>query len=327
MDEDFEQDFVAEAFGEEDDSPRPARPKPPKPQKPKPPVGTPEQVAKAKRTRNVLLALSLLLVVAVGALCWYGYQRLWPVIATPPDAGLGSVTVLPTDDDPNSGDIPLTVVYGRADVPDLVALFGLTREEALSRLGEGWVETKVSTTELPDPADPAAVMPTVYQLVTLSYTPDVLSASGGDGHLGDYAYDEAVRASLPKANVYLSLNGDGRVIEVYYAADLELLGHPDLDFMALLADDGFLRGVLGSAGIDPREFVYQPPDYAGSLTYDRPESDARKVVKQSVIFSGRALGEGLPTAWAVTVTYEFMPPAQDPSEAVTSRRIIHINLS
>ena len=324
MAEDFEQDFVEQAFGEEEDSPKPRKVKPPKQPKAAPLVGTPEQIAKAKRTSNTLIVLSLVLLLGIGALSWVGYQLLWPVIISPPDSGLGTVTVLPTDDDPNSGAIPLTVVYEKSTVPNLVALFGLTTAEALSRLGEGWVTTKVSE---PATADPSAAPPPIYQLVTLSFAPKVVSVSGGDGQPGDYDYDQAVQAALPVANIYLSLNNQGKIIEVYYAVDLELIDPPDQSFTTLLSNDGYLRSILRSAGVEPRDFAYSPPDYGASLTYDRPDSDNRKVLRQSTIFSGRAAGEGLPTAWAVTVTYEFIPPVADPAAAPHPRRTLHINLS
>ena len=292
-------------------------------------LGTPKQIAKSKRTRNTFILLSLLLVVAVGALSWFAYQYLLPII-TGSSNEINTVVELPIGDDPNSGSVPLTISYEKAAIPNLVALFGLTTDQALYQLGTGWAIAKVTDIEPEAPVDPnnpeAVETQLLFQLVTLNYIPQVTSVDGSTFDEGDPNY-QAVLTSLPTADLYLSLNADGRIAEVYYIADIELLGYPQSDFQTLLSDDGFLRAVLSAAGVSPRGFYYQAPDYESSLTYDNPMSANRRITKQSSIFSGRATNEGSPTAWAVTVTYEYMPPVFQPADAVKTHRRLYISLS
>ena len=135
------------------------------------PLGTPKQIAKSKRTRNTFILLSLLLVVAVGALSWFAYQYLLPII-TGPSNDINTVVELPIGDDPNSESVPLTISFEKAEIPNLVALFGLTTDQALYQLGTGWAIAKVSDIEPEAPVDPnnpeAAEAQLLFQLVTLN---------------------------------------------------------------------------------------------------------------------------------------------------------------
>jgi hypothetical protein len=278
------------------------------------------------RSRNILLVSVLLVATFALGLVWFCYQYLLPVIYQPA-AALTPATEINTADSHEQGTIPLTVQYEHSAIPDLSKLFGKTSDEALATLGQGWSITKDADTTQEPPAEGAEPIDSaIKRIVTLSYTPTILSVEGGSFEEGDAGYSE-VQGRLPIATIYLSMNAEGKVIEVYFVADIDLFETVYLDFDTLLSTGWFLSSALQDSGVAPRDYNYRPPDFSQTASYDYPESPNRRVIKQSAIFSGRVDAEGLPSAWAVTVTYEFMTPVDNPSLVKASRRVIHIRLS
>ncbi|MCL2632106.1 MAG: hypothetical protein FWD45_03330 [Coriobacteriia bacterium] len=306
-----------------------APPQPPQPQTPQSsqlqPTEESVQEQRSKRSRNTLLAVISLVFALALALVWFGFRFLLPVISKPAEP-LGPIAELEPNDSYEPGVIPLTITIEKITIPNLTQLFGRTGSEAIALLGSGWEVTKVSDAEPGTADNNTADTSAVQRLVTLTYTPRILSVEGGNFAEGDADYQE-IESLLPKANLYLSLNDEGRVIEVYLTADMELFEIENTTFNALLSTENFLSWILADAGINPRNFSYSVPDFNRAISYDYPDSPNRKVMKQSTIFSGRVADDGIPTAWAVTVTYEFIPPIANPSEAESPRRVIHISLS
>ena len=278
------------------------------------------------RSRNLLLVSVFLVAAFALGLVWFCYQYLLPVIYQPA-ASLTPATEINTADSHEQGTIPLTVQYEYLTIPDLTKLFGKTSDEALATLGQGWSITKdADTTQEPSAEGEEPIDSAIKRIVTLGYTPTILSVEGGSFEEGDTGYAE-VQGLLPIATIYLSMNAEGKVVEVYFVADIDLFETVYLDFDTLLSTGWFLSSALQDSGVAPRDYNYRPPDFSQTASYDYPESPNRRVIKQSAIFSGRVDAEGLPSAWAVTVTYEFMTPVDNPSLAKASRRVIHIRLS
>jgi hypothetical protein len=246
----------------------------------------PARIKKAKRTGIILVIVIVLLFAALAALVYLAYT-IYRDGTAPNNVALRPVPTI-TEVEVTDPDAPSEVKVEETSVPDLVSLFGLTVEEVRARLGTSFKLAK--TDAVTDESNPD-----VRQLATFSYIPSVTAGSS----------PAATNAPLPSESIYASLNEEGKVIDVYYVCDMQLLGYPERSFDELLADSGVVAGSLASAGVQPRDFSYAPPDPSESIVYDNPNSANRKVVKQSQIFSGRTTSETVPTVWTLTVTYDF----------------------
>jgi hypothetical protein len=266
------------------------------------------RIKKAKRTRAILIVVIILLIGALGALAWLGYTILMEPTATAP-VGIkpGGTMVGGEVTDP---DAPGEVKIEETSIPALASLFGLTVEEVKTRLDSGFQLTK--TDSVTDETNPA-----IRQLATFSYTPSVTGDTPGT----------VPNAALPSESIYASLDEAGKVIDIYYVCDMRLLGYPEKSFDELLADSSLVSGALASAGVQPRDFSYVPPDPEASTVYDNPNSQNRKVVKQTHIFSGRTSSDTAPTVWTLTVTYDFGAGVASQSEFREATRTINLKLA
>jgi hypothetical protein len=272
-----------------------------------------ERLRKAKRTKVILIIVILLLVAALGALAWLGYTILMEGTESAPSGIKPGTTVTGEVTDP---DAPDEIKVDETNIPNLVALFGLTVEEVRTRLGSDFLLTK--TDSVTDETNPA-----IKQLATFSYTPSV----SGSGTSATAPTAPSSGVALPSESIYASLDESGKVIDIYYACDMQLLGYPEKSFDELLATSDLVSEALQSAGVQPRDFSYAAPDPEASTVYDNPNSANRKVVKQSHIFSGRASSDTVPTVWSLTVTYDFGAGVDFPSEFREATRAIHLKLA
>ncbi|MDR1013912.1 MAG: hypothetical protein LBL86_02905 [Coriobacteriales bacterium] len=268
----------------------------------------PARLKRAKRTGIVLVIVIVLLFAALAALAYLAYTIYRDGTA------LNSTVLRPvptiTEVEVTDPDAPSEVKVEETSIPDLVSLFGLTVEKAKARLGTSF---KLARTDAAtDESNPA-----VRQLATFSYTPSVTGGSSST----------ATNVPLPSESIYASLDEEGRVIDIYYVCDMQLLGYPERSFDELLADSGVVTGSLASAGVQPRDFSYVPPDPVESIVYDNPNSANRKVVKQSQIFSGRTTSETVPTVWTLTVTYDFGSGVSSADQFREAGRTIHLKLA
>ncbi|MCL2883467.1 MAG: hypothetical protein FWF30_03245 [Coriobacteriia bacterium] len=267
---------------------------------------------KSRRTKRSLIIVIIVLVVLAGVLCWLGYR----FFLAPSSNSTPALTAVSELDPSAFTQAPETTapVFSTSNIPNLTVLFGKTTDEVSTSLGDGWVSVKEEAQN-----DPSS--PDVATLATYSYTATALN--GGDGT----DLDAVAAAQAPTAHLYLSLDQNGQVIDVYYTADLGLLAYPDVSFIDLLKDDTIILGALDMAGIGPKDFTYTAPDLDSSLTYDNPDSQNKKITKQSQIFSGRTSNDGAPTAWVIKVTYEFVPPVASLDDNASIIRTISIQLS
>jgi hypothetical protein len=276
------------------------------------PTGSPpvndERLKKARRTRVILIIIILLLVAALGTLAWLGYTIFRDsstgdqvVIKPTPTAPDGTLT------DPSA---PGELKIDETSIPELAPLFGLTVDEVKTRLGQDFQLTKTDTAT--DEANPA-----VKQLATFSYIPSISGDSTG----------AVTTASLPSESIYASLDETGRVVDIYYVCDMRLLGYPIRSFDELLASGELVTGALAAAGVQPRDFSYVPPVPEESVVYDNPNSANRKVIKQTQIFSGRTTSDAVPTAWTLTVTYDYGTGVASTADFQQATRTIHLKLA
>jgi hypothetical protein len=276
------------------------------------PTGSPpvidERLRKARRTRVILIVVILLLVAALGTLAYLGYT-----IFRDSSAG-DQVAIKPTSTAPDGTltdpSAPGELKIDETSIPELAPLFGLTVDEVKTRLGQDFQLTK--TDAATDEANPA-----VKQLATFSYTPSVSGDSTG----------AATTASLPSESIYVSLDEAGRVVDIYYVCDMRLLGYPVRSFDELLASGDLVTEALAAAGVQPRDFSYVPPVPEESVVYDNPNSANRKVVKQTQIFSGRTTSDAVPTAWTLTVTYDYGAGVTSTADFQQATRTINLKLA
>ena len=271
------------------------------------PVGH-ERLKRSKRTRIILILVTVVLIAALGGLGYLGFT-VFQEGANGDDSGIKPVTDIP-DTPIKDPDAPDEIRIQETSIPNLAALFGLSIDEVASRLGSDF-QLK-STAPVDDPSNT-----NIKQLATFSYNVTVIGGNPG-------AHPSSL---LPSQSIYVSLDESGKVIDIYYTCDMRLLGYPEGSFGDLLANDSVVSGSLAAAGITPRDFVYAPPNPEDCITYDNANSANRKIVKQSQIFSGRNLSESIPTAWTLTVTYDFGSGVNGTSEYREATRIISLKLA
>ena len=267
-----------------------------------------EVVRKSKRTKVVLMLLIFVLIAALGVLLYIGYGIFR-------EASAASRTPVKSPTDISESEIvdvqaPHTVEYKKTNIPDLTSLFGMTVSEVEARLGSSFQLTKTDSIS-------GDKNPDIVQLATFTYIPEVTSASQGDINT----------ALAPNQSIYASLNKDGKVIDIYYVCDLRLLDFPQESFEELLDAEDMLMTCLSAAGVDPRDYTYQRPSFEECIVYDNANSENRKVIKQSKIFSGRTTSESIPTAWTLTVIYDFGSGVKSADEFKEATRSINLKLA
>jgi hypothetical protein len=270
--------------------------------------GERDNLARSKRTGALLVIVILLLVAALGGLVYFGYT-IFTESTTGETGGIKPGTTIAPEEAEDPG-APGEIKIEETSIPNLTGLFGLTIEEVRTRLGDSFQLIKTdSATEETNPA--------IAQLATFSYAPSVSGAEAGTNS----------NVSLPTESIYASLDASGKVIDIYYVCDMRLLGYPEKSFDELLAGSETVMGILSAAGVQPRDYSYAPPNLEESVVYDNPNSQNRKVVKQTQIFSGRTSSDTLPTVWTLTVTYDFGTGVTSTEDFRQATRMINLKLA
>jgi hypothetical protein len=267
-----------------------------------------QRIKKSRRTGVLLVITIILLIAALGGLVYLVYPVLFSGDTEGAQTAIKdptSITDVEVTDVNSPGEIHVEVT----SIPNLSSLFGLTLEEVKGRLGGNFqlIKTDAATD---------ATNPAIKQLATFSYEP-VMEEEDPNA---------MSNASLPNEHVYLSLDEGGKVIDVYYTCDMRLLGYPVSSFIELLSGD-LVTGALASAGVSPRDFSFVAPDEEGTISYDNKDSANRKIIKQATIFSGRTTSETVPTAWTLTVTYDFGAGVETTSDYKQATRTISLRLA
>lgn len=263
---------------------------------------------KSKKSLVVLLTLIIILIVALGGLGYYGFSLFMEATSAT------KVTVKPPNQIPDDqiDDVvaPKTIEYAKTEIPDLTGLFMLDLLEVQEKLGNSFQLIKTDAVEDSSNKD-------IKQLAIFSYKPEILNGSEND----------ISTALLPSETIYASLNEDGKIIDIYYVCDVRLLDYPEKSFIELLDTDWLVRDVLNTAGVNPLDFTYDSPVFDSSVVYDNPNSENRKIIKQTVIFSGRIVTERIPTVWTLTVTYDFGSGTETPDDLERAIRTINLKLA
>lgn len=273
-----------------------------------------ERESKARRTKVVLIVIIALLILAIAALAVVSYNFLFL------NKGNEILAVEPVEDiagsDLKDTQIPESARVKTTTIPDLVSCFGLTITEASTRLGVDYQLTK--TEEVTEPENPD-----IKQLATFTYEPltetDTSTAATGS------AFTTRTKAQI--LNIYASLNGEGKIIELYYVGSMDLLGYPTSDFANLVETSDTFSGILKSAGVKAADFSYTAPEVDAYTTYVDPEAEPKRIKKQSFTLSGSTTSETAPKTWSITINYDFNSDSvSDGAEQTESNRTIHLQL-
>jgi len=267
-----------------------------------------EVLKRSKKTRNVLIVVIVLLVLCLGVLSYFSYNLYVEVRS----AG-HEVLVPPTGIDNGKIDdigVPKTIEFKKTNIPDLAALFGLEISEVEAKLGKGFKLTRSESVQ--DQSNP-----NIAQLAVFSFTPELV----------DDLESSTVITLMPSESIYASLDRNGKVIDIYYTCDLRLLDVPFCSYEKLLSNDWLVSYVLQSAGITPLRFSYEAPALEATIKYDNPNSANRKISKQTYTFGGRTSSQTLPTAWTLTVNYDYGAGVQSPDDYEKAIRVINLKLA
>ena len=247
--------------------------------KPKKPQLSPV-MRKSRRTRRILIAITVLLVVLIGALCYFGYRLLvesGSLASQQAQEQQGSQDVdAMSQEASNAQDTTITVTK-TARVPELDMLLGMAYDDAVAELGSDAVVTSERDA---DEADRP-----IMTMATLTITGSSTES----------------RSGIP--TVYLGLDSERKVIEAGFSASTSSLGFAPSSFSDAVTSDGVIENAMAEAGvaIDSADVVL-PEDRSTYATY---ADDGKTVVKERCAFSGTVSQNSMDIEWSAVLMYDY----------------------
>lgn len=179
------------------------------------------------------------------------------------------------------------------EVPDLPALLGLTRVQALSAIGRG---AAVRAEDPVDTADEEAV----ETLVTVALA------------------EERAQDGAGAPTVRLWVDARGRVIAAEYSAALSSYGYAEAPaFREALDGLHVVERALARAGVSvPDGAARAPADEASYATY---RDDGHTLEREYVSYSGAGEVEGALVGWTASLLYDYSPAIESGNLADTQR--------
>jgi len=267
-----------------------------------------ELLKRSKRTRNLLITIIIILILGLGGLGYLGF-----IFYNEAKAASNATVKHPTDiiDGPIKDiGVQKPIEFKKTTIPNLVSLFGYDVYQAEEILGPGFKLVRVENIQ--DSSNPAIV-----QYAVLTFMPELTDDSDSNASI----------TLMPTESIYASLDANGLIIDIYYICDLRLLDYPVSSFEDLLANDWMLLTTLATAGVVPHTIDYSPPNLEDTIIYDNVNSANRKIIKQTHIFSGRIYSDTIPTAWTLTVNYDYGAGVETPGDFGKAIRTITIKLA
>ena len=267
---------------------------------------SPERIKKSRRAKVILIIINALLFCACVGLAYFGYMMVSENLSSlsrPLDmSGIRSESIF------YGCEISDKPAFVSTVIPNLTSLFGFDTEQALAYLGESYAITKIDTVSDVDNPD-------VKQLVVLAYQPDNLAAVS------------IQLIALP--HVYLSLDSDEKVIQIYYQSSLEALGYPSSSFATLTATQNTVYDALEIAGVTPAaDYVYPQLTADDYTIFIDPEAAEKRIKKEEYTFEGQvSINETLRT-WQLRLSYDYGSLGILQGSGIKpSQRLISISLS
>ena len=178
------------------------------------------------------------------------------------------------------------------EVPDLVSVLTLTREEAVSALGHGAQETNEASVDEED--NP------VRSIVTVELS------------------DEPTDSRTGTPSVYLSLDEDGAIIEVSYAAGVSQLGYGSMSFSDAVSSAHIVEATLRAAGVEVADGAAMLPEDAAEYTTYAEDGSIRS---ERYSFTGVASSESGNLSWTVSLVYDYTSSAASGNVSNATRRL------
>lgn len=254
---------------------------------------------KSRRMRRVLIAVVVLLVLLIAALGWCAWQwfeesQLAATQQTQQQQGAQEVDSIDKDATKDA----TTATSKKTDVPDLAAVLGKTKDEAITALKHGATET--SSKEVNEEGNP------VKTNVTVALT------------------DEPADTRSGTPTVYLGLDEDGAVVQAGYSAATAALGYGSLSFVDAVKNEHIVEKTLKEAGVSVPEGSVEVP--ADKTEYSEYASDGTTLVKETYSFSGTVELSGSTHKWSSVLLYNYATANASGNLADTIRIIyVYIN--
>jgi hypothetical protein len=251
----------------------------------------------ARRMRNRFLVVDLLLVLAIAVVF---ASVAFVARRNPPQP---SVEPFPNPDDLFAccSKVPI------ATIPNLIALEGGSSEEALVALGSdaSLISASVGESETGTASRSVAI----EREVLIGFVPEERTSGA------DYS----------SAKLRLTQDGSGKTRDISYTVSLDDLGYQNLSFAGALADVGFWRSALGSAGIPGHDIMLvQPESIADTRTMGTNALGTEYIAKESHTFNG-TYGSTALYDWSLEVLYDHTPEAASFRSGDSARTMtIHI---
>ena len=236
-----------------------------------------ERMKRSKRTRTVLIVIIVLLVVLLGTLGFFIYQLYTEsqTLAVQQTQEQTQTDDLKIQNDAGLDEKP--VATKTTDVPNLVSLLGMTRDDAVTALKRGALVT--STRDVNEEGNP------IKQSVTVALT------------------EEPSVSKMGSPTVYLGLDSDGKIVQAGYSAPASLLGFGSLSFKDAVSNEHVVEKTLQEAGVNVSNGAAQLPD--DRSLYTTYASDGKTLVRERCPFSGEITINGHPCTWSAVLSYDY----------------------
>lgn len=191
-----------------------------------------------------------------------------------------------------------TTTAKKTEVPNLVSVLGLTRDEAVEALQHG--ATVTSEKEVSEEGSAVKVN------VTVALT------------------DEPADTRSGTPTVYLGLDEEGRIVQAGYSAATASLGYGSLSFVDAVENEGIVEKTLGEAGVSvPAGSATLPED---KTAYSAYASDGTTLVEEKCSFSGTVELDGVEHEWSSVLLYNYATANTSGNLADTIRMIyVYVN--
>lgn len=259
----------------------------------------PPHLRKSRRMRRILIAVVVLLVLLIGALGYFtwrlvGESQMLAAQQTQQQQSSQEVDAMHEADAKDAA----TTTAKKTEVPNLVGVLGLTRDEAVETLQHG--ATVTSEREVNEEGS------AVKTNVTIALT------------------DEPADARSGTPTVYLGLDEEGKAVQVGYSAATASLGYGSLSFVDAVENEGIVEKTLEEAGVSvPAGSAVLPEDKAAYSSY---ASDGTTLVEEKCSFSGTVELDGAEHEWSSVLLYNYATANTSGNLADTIRMIyVYVN--
>lgn len=237
---------------------------------------------KSKRTRVALIVVSIVLVVLIAVLAYFAFLLYQEASDVASQASNSTATTL--KDAAEASDAKKQ--GSRLTAPNLVALLGLSQDEAITKVGRGaTVSNSTDITQETGEGD-SKTTEVVGKTVTVALTEQQADSKGNT------------------PSVYLTLDKDGKITQAGYSAPMSTLGYGDVSFSDAVQEKHVVETLLGDAGLTVEKGSVVLPASDEYRTY---ADDGKTISQEQYTFQGTATAasDGAEHAWQCRLNYDY----------------------